>query len=131
MSVQPLVERAQQLPGPQGHAIGFFNTKADCDAFIQQLNAAGFSDSTLAVLDGADGIHLLNRMMAGSLWGETAEDIVRQATIELSYGHYALVIESPDREQAMSLATLSANEGGHAFYYFGEYTDERLTKCPC
>jgi hypothetical protein len=91
------------------------------------LNAAGFLDASTAVFSGDDGIELLNRMMSGSLWGESDEDVLKQGTIELSNGHFVLTIESSDRDQALMIAMISEKHGGHGFYYFGLLTDERLT----
>jgi hypothetical protein len=128
MTVSPLVEHAQSLPEPQGHTFGFVDTQPECDAFIHELNTAGFPDSTIQVLNGDDGIQLLRRMMAGSLWGESAEELLKLGEIELSHGHRAIIIASSDRDQAMVVANLSANHGGHAFFYFGELADVRLTR---
>ena len=66
MSLSPLLDHDQEMPEPQGHAIGFVDTQTDCDAVILELNAAGFADSTIAVLNGDNGIRLLTRMMSGS-----------------------------------------------------------------
>jgi hypothetical protein len=128
MSVTPLRDEDQPLPEPQGHAIGFVDTKPDCDAVTQALNAAGFPDSAITVFGGEDGLHLLKRMMSGSLWGETAEDVLKQGTIELSHGHFALIVEAEDRDQAVLAANVSAQHGGHGFNHFGVFADERLTK---
>jgi hypothetical protein len=128
MSIAPLVDHGQTMPDPQGHSIGFFDTKAECDDFIKELNAAGFPDTSITILSGVGGIELLNRMMAGSLWGESDEDVLKQGTIELSNGHFVLTIESRDRDQALLIAKVSEKHGGHSFYYFGILTDERLTR---
>ena len=128
MSLAPLLDHNQEMPELQGHTIGFVDTQTDCDAVIQELNSAGFSDSTMIVLNGDNGIRLLTRMMSGSLWGETAEDLLKQGVLELSHGHFALTIEARDRDQALAVANTSAKHGGHGFSYFGELTDERLTR---
>ena len=67
-------------------------------------------------------------MMAGSLWGEAAEDLMKQGVIELTHGHFALTVEARDRNEALAIADASAKHGGHGFSYFGELTDERLTR---
>jgi hypothetical protein len=128
MSLSPLVDEDQEMPEPQGHAIGFVDSQTDCDAVILELNAAGFSDSTITVLNGDNGIRLLTRMMSGSLWGEAAEDLMKQGVIELTHGHFALTIEARDREEALAVANASSKHGGHGFSYFGKMTDERLTR---
>ena len=38
MSVAPLLDHGQEMPDPQGHAIGFVNSQIECDAAIQELN---------------------------------------------------------------------------------------------
>ncbi len=128
MSLLPLLDQNQEMPELQGHTIGFIDTRTDCDAAILELNSAGFSDSTMSVLNGDHGIRLLTRMMSGSLWGETAEDLLKQGVIELSHGHFALIIEARDRDQALAVAAAAAKHSGHGFSYFGELTDERLTR---
>ena len=128
MSVAPLQDHDQEMPEPQGHAIGFVDTQSACDSVIRDLNAAGFPNSTIAVMSGNDGIQLLTRMMDGSLWGETAEDLLKQGVIELSHGHLALTIDARDRDQALVVANVAAKHGGHGFSFFGGLTDERLTK---
>ena len=128
MTVAPLIDHGQEMPEPQGHAIGFVNSQIECDAAIQELNNGGFPDSTIQVLRGVDGVHLLQRMMSGSLWGEADEDVLTQGIVELSHGHFALSIDSRDRAQALEIANLAAKHGGHGFTHFGLLTDERLTR---
>lgn len=128
MKVTPIIDQNQESPEPQGHAIGFANSQIECDTIIQELNDAGFANSTIQVLSGENGIQLLKRMMSGSLWGEADEDTLKQGVIELSRGHFALSVESRDRDQALVLAKLAAKHGGHGFTHFGVLTDERLTK---
>ena len=128
MSLLPTLDRDQEMPELQGHAIGFVDTQTDCDAVILELNAAGFSDSSIAVLNGDSGIRLLSRMMSGSLWGEAAEDLMKQGVIELTHGHFALTIKARDRDEGLAVANAAAKHGGHGFSYFGELTDERLTR---
>jgi hypothetical protein len=128
MTVTPILDHDRDLPEAQGHAIGFASSQIECDAIIQELNDAGFATSTIQVFSGEDGIQLLKRMMSGSLWGEAEEDMLKQCVIELSHGHFALSVESRDREQALAIANLAAKHGGHAFTHFGVLTDERLTR---
>ena len=128
MTVAPLIDHGQEMPDPQGHAIGFVDSQIECDAAIQELNNAGFSDSTIQVLRGLDGVHLLQRMMSDSLWGETDEDVLTQGILELRHGHFVLSINSRDRAQAMEIANLVAKHGGHGFSHFGMMSDERLTR---
>lgn len=128
MTVQPLRDEEQDLPAPQGHAIGFADSQADCNAITAALNAAGFPDDNITVLSGEDGIHLFQRIMGGSLWGEAAESMMRDGTIELNRGHFALMIETEDRDTAVTAANIASHHGGHNFNHFGLLTDERLTR---
>jgi len=79
-------------------------------------------------LHGEDGIQLFKRMMSGSLWGEEAEDSMRQGVIEMSHGHYVLVISTDDRDEALVAAGIASKFGGHGFSHFGLLSDERLTE---
>lgn len=128
MAVTPLHDFDQEMPDPQGHAIGFCNTRTQCDAIVHDLNTAGFPNSSIMVLSGEEGVRLLKRMMGDSLWGEAAEDVMKQGVIEIDNGHLALVIETEDRDEAMLAANIATRHGGHNFNHFGELADERLTK---
>ena len=125
---QPLRDHEQEMPAPQGHAIGFVDTAAQCDKFTQALSMAGFSARTIRVLHGEDGINLLNRMMTGSLWGETAEEVFQRGLIELGNGHYVVIVECEDHDEAMVIARVATLHGGRAFNYFGLLIDEQLTR---
>ncbi len=128
MGLTPLSDHDQEMPELQGHAIGFVDTQTDCDHVIESLNAAGIPNEVISVFRGDPGIRLLNRIIGGSSWGEAAEDLLKQAVIELGHGHFAVMIDSRDREQALAVANASAKHRGHGFSYFGELTDERLTR---
>ena len=124
----PALDKNQEMPEPKGHVIGFVDTQSECDAIVRDLKSTGLAESSILLLSGADGEPLLQRMMSGSLWGETAEDLLAQGVIELSHGHIILVIESPDREHALTVANKSMLHGGRGFRFFGGLTDERLTR---
>jgi len=128
MSMPSLRDHDQEMPSPSGHAIGFVNSRGECDAVTQALIDGGFPESAILVLSGDDGVHLLKRMMGGSLWGETAEDVVKEGVVELTHGHFVLVISTKDRNEAMIAANLATRYGGHGFNHFGVLADERLTK---
>jgi len=116
------------LPAPRGHAIGFADSQATCDQIVRTLVEAGFLESSITVLSGEDGAHLLKRMMGGSLWGEAAEEVAKQGVVELERGHLALIIEAEDRDEAVIAANVATSHGGHGFSYFGILEDTRLTK---
>jgi len=128
MTVQPLEDHDQAMPAPAGHAIGFVDTKPACDEVVRALVAAGFSESSMTVLSGEEGVHLLKRAMGGSLWGETAEAVLDEGVVELNQGHFVLFMETPSRNRAVTAANVATAHGGHGFSHFGIFTDERLTK---
>ena len=128
MTITPLLDHEREIPELQGHSVGFIDTQTQCDSLIQQLNAAEITESAITVFSGEFGTERFEQTMQGHLWGEAAEDLLARGTLELSYGHLALMIESQDRSQAALVADISTKLGGHSFYYFGELTDERLTR---
>ncbi len=128
MTVTPLHDLEHEMPQLPGHAIGFANTRSECDAIIHDLNYAGFPDSAIAVLSGKEGAQLLKRMMGKSLWGETSEEVMKQGIVEIDNGHFALIIDTEDRDEAMLAANIATKHGGHNFNHFGELTDERLSR---
>lgn len=125
---QPTRDHEQEIAPPQGHAIGFVDTAMQCDKFTQALNMAGFSARTIKVLHGEDGINLLKRMMTGSLWGETAEMVLKQGLVELGNNHYVVIVDCEDHDEAMVIARMANLHGGRAFNYFGLLVDEQLTR---
>lgn len=128
MTVQPLEDHDQAMPAPAGHAIGFVDSSTACDQVIRSLVAAGFPESSIKVLSGEEGVHLLKRSMAGSLWGETAEAVLEEGVLELNRGHFVLFIDTANRNRAVTAANVAMSHGGHGFSHFGILTDERLTK---
>ena len=126
MTVIPLQDKGQEMPPAQGCAIGFVDSLRQCDAIVHSLNAVGFPDSVIMVLTGEDGVHLLNRMMGDSLWGEAAEIVLKKGLIELSHGHLVLIIAVRDRDEGLIVANIAARHGGHRFNHFGLLVDEQL-----
>lgn len=128
MTVIPLRDLHQEMPSVQGCTMGFVDSATDCDEAIRALNVAGIPDSMIMVLTGDDGILLLGRMMGSSLWGEAAEDFLKQGEAEMRLGHFTLIVESQDRDEAIVAANIVTKHGGHGFSHFGLLTDERLTR---
>jgi hypothetical protein len=46
---------------------------------------------------------------------------------ELRDGGYAVWVKADSREEGLKIAMSARSHGGHAFSYFGELTDERMT----
>lgn len=128
MLVAPLKDVDQEMPEPKGHTIGFIPTQAQCDAVVEDLIIAGIPGSAISILSGDSGTRLFTRMMKGSLWGEAAEKLLKEGVIALSNGDFGLIVEAEDRVQALLIAKVAEEHEGHGFSYFGEFTDERLTK---
>ncbi len=118
----------QELPKLQGHTIGFVDTRAECEAMTQALNKAGFSNAAITVLHGEEEVHLLESLMGGSSWGESAEEVLKQGTIELRSGHSVVCIGVQNADEAATVAAVSTQCGVHGIYHFGILVDTRLTR---
>jgi hypothetical protein len=128
MTVTPVIDRGQELPTLEGQAIGFVDTKEQFDAVTQALKAAGFAESSIVALQGADGIEMLQRLQKTFNFGDGEDAIVEFSINELRAGHYALSIQAEDRADAVRAASLSEPLGAHSFSYFGTWANERLTR---
>ena len=128
MAVKPVTDHGQELPPAKGHAIGFVDTKAQFDAVTQALKAAGYADSSIIALFGEDGIDLLERQKRIFNFGDGEDAIVRFSIGELRAGHYAMGIETADRDEALRIVNLTKPLGLHSFNYFGKWFNERLTR---
>lgn len=127
MSPVPLLNEDQQLQTPRGHTIGFIDSIAECDALTAALSEAGFSNTAISVWRDDEGVRLLERMLDGSLWGESAEEILKRGTQELRNGHAVVCIAVRDAEDAGKVAAISTEHGCHSVYHFGVFVDTRLT----
>lgn len=112
---------------PPGHIIGFVDDDAAARSFVLTLMERGFSESQVAVFQGEAGIEQWTKMMEGSLWGESTEDVFKDGIAELQSGHSAIVIDVSDSQTAAGVADLARQMGGHGFYHFGVLVDTRLT----
>jgi hypothetical protein len=127
MSHRPAV-RELRTTSPEGHTIGFVNTAAECAAMTQALNQAGVSDGCIHVWQGKEGLESLQGMLDGSLWGESAEEVLKQGTDELNGGHFVACIEIQSAREAATVAEISTQYGCHGIYHFGKLVDTRLTR---
>jgi len=128
MSVQPAVDHGQELATPKDQAIGFVNTKEQFDAIAKALQAAGYADSQIIALHGEDGVAMLKRLQITFNFGDGEDAIIQSSIQELRAGHYAISIETKDREDALNAVALAEPLGGHTFSYFGTWVNERLTR---
>ena len=122
-----LSDDAQALSALQGHTVLFVDADAACDAVMRALTTAGFPDAKLQMLRGAGGLHLLERIAQTSSWGESAEDILKQGTVELHAGHSMVLVEVKNAREGDTVATLCTPHGAHGIYHFGSLVDTRLT----
>lgn len=127
MSVEPLQDVGQTPQAPSGHVIGFVDTQNGCDAVTNALVGAGISNERICVLHGQDGRDLLDKMMDGFLWGEEAEQVMRDGERELQAKHFVLCVAAKDRDEGLHIANIAQAQGGHGFTHFGSVTDVRLT----
>src|SRR5687768_11481457 len=97
MTVKPVIDSGQELATPDGQAIGFVDTKEQFAAVTQALKAAGFAESSIIALQGADGIEMLQRLQKTFNFGDGEDAIVDFSIKELRAGHYALNIQAKDR----------------------------------
>lgn len=118
----------RELPKLQGHTLGFVDTQAECEAMTQALNKAGFPEAKIIILHGEAEMHLLESLMDGSSWGESAEEVLKQGTIELHNGHFVVCIEVQNADEAATVAAISTQCGVRSVYHFGILVDTRLTR---
>ncbi len=127
MTAHPVIDHGQQLASPEGHTIGFVDTKEQFDAVTMALRSAGHVDATIIALHLEDGIEMLNRLQKKFFFGDGEDAIIKFALKELRLGHYGLGIEVKDRESALEVVSLTEPLGAHSFSYFGTWVNERLT----
>ena len=128
MSQTPEFDHGQELPKLQGHAIGIVDSDLACSRLTSALEAGGFDAERILVFQGEDGIHLINRMMEGSTWGESSEHFLMQCLIELNQGHSVVSVNVEDQEDAAAVTAIATQFGAHSMYHFGLLTDTQLTK---
>lgn len=128
MTVQPDVDHGQQLASPEGHTIGFVDTKEQFDEVTMALHSAGYPDASIIELHLDDGIEILTRLQKKFFFGDGEDAIITFALKELRLGHYGLGIEVKDRANALQVISLTEPLVAHSFSYFGTWINERLTQ---
>ena len=126
--IEAIVDRGQDLAEPQGRTIGYVDTKAQLDAVTNALNAAGYPDSQIAVIDGNDGIALLERQRGVFFFGDSERAVIDLGIDELQKGHLSIAVNVENRDAAVRVANIAVPNGGHTFNYFGVWVNEQLTK---
>lgn len=92
------------------------------------LNKAGFADAAITVFHGENEVHMLESLMDRSSRGESAEEVLKQGTLELHSDHYVVCLEVTDAEAADTVAAVSTQCGVRSIYHFGVLVDTRLTR---
>jgi len=126
--VEPLTDRHNELPVPEEKAIGFADTEPEFRAITNALNRAGFPDSKMNALHGADGIEMLQHLREVAFFGDWERAVADEAISELEAGHYSLAVSVKNRDEAVRVADIAEPLGGHGFTYFGRWVNEQLTK---
>jgi hypothetical protein len=128
MTFEPTADHGQTIAPPAGRVIGFFDGKAEFEAFADAVRAAGYPASTITSLYGDDGIHLLERLKENSFFfGDSEDSVIELSLKELGHGHYAAAVEVADHQQAVHVASQAEPHGGHNFSYFGTWVTEQLS----
>ena len=126
--IQPTQDHGQNLPVPEGKAIGFVDTKEQLDAITRALNDAGFADSKIRVLHGHDGVEMLERLRDVAFFGDWERAVADKGITELERGNYSFAVEVNDRDEAVRISDIAEPFGGHTINYFGKWVNEQLTK---
>jgi hypothetical protein len=127
MTAKPLRESGHEVPPPQGHVIGFVDTRAEYEAVTKVLRDAGYPDSKLTVLQGDEGIHILEPDEDAFEFGEAESRMMHNSMIQLREGHYRLEIAVANREEALRVTRLITPHGAHTVGYYGSVVSELLT----
>ena len=118
---------AEVIPSPVGHVIGFANTQNECDRIAETLTSRGIDRDRISILGGSAGSEDFRRMMQGFMWGEEAEQFLKEGNVEFANGHFVLCVKALEREEGLQIANSAQSQGGHGFRHFGLLADERLT----
>ena len=128
MSILPLQNHHQLMPKLKGHSIGFLDTQNECESATSALVASGFPEAAICVLHAEDGMILWKRMMGRSASCKKAQDTLSHGMQELRLGHYALIVETLDRDEAILASMIAKVHGGHSFSQFGVLVGQRLSR---
>ena len=126
--IEPIQDRGQQLPVPEGKVIGIVNSRNDFDTVTRALNRAGYPNDSMNALFGADGIEMLQRLRETAFFGDWERAVVDEGIGELEKGHYVLCVRVEDADEAARIAHIATPLGAHTFNYFGMWINEQLTK---
>jgi hypothetical protein len=82
----------------------------------------------MTLLFGENGLRLLQRLQGNSMFFADSQDAIIQLGIrQLQHGHYTVLVDVDNHQQAVEIADLAKPQGGHSFSYFGGWVSEQLT----
>ena len=127
MSNTTVEEKSGAALSPVGKVIGFVNTQTECEHITEKLFHRGIGQDRIAVLGGSVDDAEFREMMQGCMWGEEAEQFLKEGNLELANKHFVISVQVNDRDEGLQIATMAQSLGGHGFRHFGLLADERLT----
>ena len=128
MSIESTHDDGQHLPSPVGKLIGFFDDRSRLDQFVKSANSKSMPESRIIVLEGEEGVSLLQRLREDhSFFGDMEHRIVQAGSIELRNGHFVMIADVSSHEEAVQLTDLATTAGGHQMTHFGTWTTEQLS----
>ena len=131
MTATTIRDHGQDLPAPEGRAIGFVDSKEEFDMVTHALTVAGYADAKILALHGEEGIDMLQRLQKGFNFGDGEDAIMEFSIEELRAGHYALGVEVEDREAALRVIDLTTPLGSAQFWLLrnvGERPIDAITR---
>jgi len=127
MTDLPIESPQRDEPKPQGHVMGFVDTKVDLQSMMTALRQNGFPDQRFTILQGTKGLEEFETMMEGSQWGESAERFTAQGREELATEGILLRVEVRDDAEAARVTELLRPLGIRSVFHFGALIDTQLT----
>ena len=122
---------------PYNSVVGIVNDVDDVHALIDDLAAAGFQESDLAVLSGAKGIEiidakgkhhgLLGRIFRALDTLGSEHDETQLHVGALREGHTVVVVSLRGDEDKERVAALFRKHRGHEVHYYSRWATEDLT----
>ena len=121
---------------PYNSVVGIIDDRAQLEAAVQALLAAGFAEAEVRVLAGAAGVRqidatgerkgLLARLfrLVDAL-GEEREHTARHVAA-LEAGHFVVTVDAPDDQAKGRARDALAAHGGHFISYYSRWATEDL-----
>jgi hypothetical protein len=124
MKTEAVKDYGQELPPPDGHVFGFVDSQDALRELSAALNRSGFDDSKLMILEGEDGVKLLNRLYEKFYFSDPEYQMIVHGIKQLKAGQLCVSIAVESRDEALGIANLARPFGGHDFQYLGTWISE-------